>query len=667
MSKRLKGPAYISRAGPANEQSENTKNAISDGIDGQEPSQVDQHRAELKRPIATIPSEYQGMIYELYEAIQQADRAREQELFSQIPDGKIAQQVRVLLYGMLANARLTEMNDQIAGRSINSHSGMEMEMEGDLPRARPRVLDIQYLCEVAPVRVPARPWTTVTDSDDLVSHLVSLYLTWGYPFYAFFCVDTFVKHMQIGHLQSDFCSPFLVNALLANACFYSDYTEAYSLPGDVKRKGAHFLAEAESYLKSHQTDGRGDIRLASLQASLLLYERYSLSGYDDYGYTMLHRAIRMAESIGIVNSTRMLNLEAPHLTIDMKRSLQRTAWGLFQIDTIVHMNFLKRSQIKIVNLDRISRDETLPQAMWTPYPKKGNRRQSHMSQYFDEACRLSFIARDASWNLLRNDDGSIKRELYRRLCEWEEALPSILKQIEDPAPYILILRLSIAMTLDSIDDASWNRMRYHTLVINLCYHDLQSDILTGTTDFESASSDGDFNPQRIAVCSAREIAFLIRKFGTDYGLEYSHQFAMYAINVSLFCLLAQKDFDIRDPDFLSLTQGFSIVACRSQVGRHLFRAFKITIRSRSQAGLIKSPDDVSPGIIELLGARKDYIELDKWDHNAECLAEVDGERSFIRDIGVDPTVPGLHQMLKWYENLSLGQETQWKKNYASVF
>lgn len=158
------------------------------------------------------------MIYELYEAIQQADRAREQELFSQIPDGKIAQQVRVLLYGMLANARLTEMNDQIAGRSINSHSGMEMEMEGDLPRARPRVLDIQYLCEVAPVRVPARPWTTVTDSDDLVSHLVSLYLTWGYPFYAFFCVDTFVKHMQIGHLQSDFCSPFLVNALLANAC-----------------------------------------------------------------------------------------------------------------------------------------------------------------------------------------------------------------------------------------------------------------------------------------------------------------------------------------------------------------------------------------------------------------------------------------------------------------
>lgn len=111
------------------------------------------------------------------------------------------------------------------------------------------------------------------------------------------------------------------------------------------------------------------------------------------------------------------------------------------------MNFLKRSQIKIVNLDRIARDETLPHEVWTPYPKRGNLRQSYLSQYFDEACRLSFIARDASWNILRTDDGSIKRELYRRLCEWEKELPSTLKLKEDPAPYILILRFVVVSSL----------------------------------------------------------------------------------------------------------------------------------------------------------------------------------------------------------------------------
>lgn len=74
----------------------------------------------------------------------------------------------------------------------------------------------------------------------------------------------------------------------------------------------------------------------SCSDSLLIVDRYSLSGHDNYGYTMLHQAIAMAESIGIVNNTRMINLKAPHLTSDMKRSLQRTAWGLFQIDTCVH-------------------------------------------------------------------------------------------------------------------------------------------------------------------------------------------------------------------------------------------------------------------------------------------------------------------------------------------
>lgn len=192
-------------------------------------------------------------------------------------------------------------------------------------------------------------------------------------------------------------------------------------------------------------------------------------------------------------------------------------------------------------------------------------------------------------------------------------------------------------------------------------------MLRSDHDSISASSNGKFDAIKTALLSAREISSLVRKFGIDYGLEHSHQFAMYAINVSLFCLLAQEDFDVLDADFLSLTEAFSIVACRSQVGRHLFRAFKISVRSRNQAGLIKRPGDVPPGIRELLGPREKYDELDKWDHYAECLAAVDGEESFIRDIGIDPTVPGLHQMLKWYENLSIGVEVQWRKNTEPEF
>lgn len=57
-----------------------------------------------------------------------------------------------------------------------------------------------------------------------------------------------------------------------------------------------------------------------------------MSGDDDYGYSMLHRATEMAEALGIINSPQ-LNLDPSRMSEDMITSIKRTAWGLFQIDT----------------------------------------------------------------------------------------------------------------------------------------------------------------------------------------------------------------------------------------------------------------------------------------------------------------------------------------------
>ncbi|OQD70217.1 hypothetical protein PENDEC_c025G02945 [Penicillium decumbens] len=600
---------------------------------------------DITRAIAAEPSYDRDLLFELFEKARLADRSDQQKLLEMIQDGKSAQQLRAFLDGMLANVGLSELNDQITGRSSDAKRGTEIE--NDTPPARPRVMDIQYLCGIAPYSVPAKPWTTVTDSDDLVSHLVSLYLTWGYPFFAFFCRETFVKHMRSGQLNSDFCSPFLVNALLANACFYSDYSEAYSLPGDVKRKGAHFLAEAEQHLRSRQFESGSDIRLASLQATLLLYERYSMDGSDNFGYMMLHRAIGMAESLGIVNNTRKPRLEEAHMSKDMIRSLKRTAWGLFQIDTIVHMKFLRESHIKEVNVDRIDRDETPAEELWTPYPMQKEPRRSNMSLYFDESCKLSFIARDASGEMPRAPQGvKLKEEMYDRLQKWERELPRIFESRLCPAPYIFILR-----------------MRYHTLIINLYCYDLQN-VLAFRKDWEG-TSDSDISSSsasKTALLSAREIASLVEVYKEEYGLIYCHQFAMYAINLSLFCMLAQEAFDLLDPDFLLLTSAFSTLACRSKVGRHLFHAFKLSVRSRNQGGQ-RNMDDVSPVVKELFGPREDLIEPDRWDHYAEGLAEVEGTGSFLKELDVDPVIPGMLDMLKWYEKLSIGNAFQQGANH----
>lgn len=93
-----------------------------------------------------------------------------------------------------------------------------MEAYSRVPSFRPNIVDVHYLGGIVPYKASAKPWTTVTDDDALVSHLVSLYFTWDYPFYAFVDRDVLSRHILIGNVNSDFCSPFLVNALLANAC-----------------------------------------------------------------------------------------------------------------------------------------------------------------------------------------------------------------------------------------------------------------------------------------------------------------------------------------------------------------------------------------------------------------------------------------------------------------
>ena len=162
---------------------------------------------------------HRKLLFDHFEAANQGDRSEEERLLTVIGDDTSKREIRELVDGMLANERMAQINRKLLDRSEDGDD--EEGLENDVPQSRSRIMDIQYLCGSAPFKVPARPWTTVTDSDDLVSHLVSLYMTWGYPFYAFFCRDTFLKHMGSGNLNSDFCSPFLVNALLANACVRS--------------------------------------------------------------------------------------------------------------------------------------------------------------------------------------------------------------------------------------------------------------------------------------------------------------------------------------------------------------------------------------------------------------------------------------------------------------
>ena len=73
--------------------------------------------------------------------------------------------------------------------------------------------------ERAPIKVPAKPWTTVAQ-DGIVSELISAWFKWDDSFgYPFLDQELFLDEMRSGNVdRSRYCSRFLVNALCAFRC-----------------------------------------------------------------------------------------------------------------------------------------------------------------------------------------------------------------------------------------------------------------------------------------------------------------------------------------------------------------------------------------------------------------------------------------------------------------
>lgn len=133
-----------------------------------------------------------------------------------------------LLNLIRSNASLDEVRlyiDEQLGRDDLEHTPELEDVRTEIRRlaqsnvqSRRRVLDVNRLADTPVYNVPAKPWTRLSDDDSFVSHLVSLWFTWFHPTYNWIDRNLFIKDMQAGNLDCQYCSPFLVNIILADAC-----------------------------------------------------------------------------------------------------------------------------------------------------------------------------------------------------------------------------------------------------------------------------------------------------------------------------------------------------------------------------------------------------------------------------------------------------------------
>lgn len=169
----------------------------------------------------------------------------------------------------------------------------------------------------------SEPWTKVTQDNDLVKHLMELYFCWSHPFYTLFSKELFLADMARN--QNKYCSPLLVNAILAVGCQYSDRGDARAQPTDPSTVSDHFFTEAKRLLLENESSC-----LTTVQALGVMGLREASCNRDSSGFLYMGRCVRMLIELGLHLS---FGASSDKISPTELGARKVTFWGCFILET----------------------------------------------------------------------------------------------------------------------------------------------------------------------------------------------------------------------------------------------------------------------------------------------------------------------------------------------
>lgn len=143
------------------------------------------------------------------------------------------------------------------------------------------------------MKVAPGTWTGVTKDPNLVSHLLALYFCWEYPTFASLSKEHFMKDFLKGTHR--YCSPILVNALLALGCRFSTKPNTRANPNDPRTAGDHFFKEALRLFYRENNHHN----LTTIQALGIMSIREASCGRDSESWYYAGQSIRLAIEMGL--------------------------------------------------------------------------------------------------------------------------------------------------------------------------------------------------------------------------------------------------------------------------------------------------------------------------------------------------------------------------------
>lgn len=166
---------------------------------------------------------------------------------------------------------------------------------------------------------PSSSWTSITSDINLVQHLLALYFCWEYPTFASLSKEHFLQDFQDGRHR--YCSPILINALLALGCRFSTQPITRANPNDPYSHGDHFFEESQR-LFHQETDHHN---LTTVQALGIMSIREASCGRDSESWYCAGQSIRLAIEMGLHH----LQGEGDEDELAVQAA---TFWGAFALD-----------------------------------------------------------------------------------------------------------------------------------------------------------------------------------------------------------------------------------------------------------------------------------------------------------------------------------------------
>ncbi|ORY08948.1 fungal-specific transcription factor domain-domain-containing protein [Clohesyomyces aquaticus] len=404
--------------------------------------------------------------------------------------------------------------------------------------------DENYTCSrITPVPEEHKngTWSTVTQDIYFVNRLLELYFLWSHPFYVVFSHEAFYQDFRSG--RHKYCSPLLVNAILAYACHFSDESQARVDPDDPRTAGDHFFAEARRLLFENEEPS-----LTTTQALCVMALREPSAGRDSSGFMYMGRCMRMCVELGL----HLKDSIPPNLTESEIEVRKVTFWGCFVVDTAWSVCIGRITQLPraAITLDKPMLLEPNHAGY---YDKSGQSINGQVTTrlFIQESSVLAGLVNDNNFMFFAPRDRFTDRRLlqtHRNYQNWYQNLPSVLHLPDNvhvrPQPHILILH-----------------MYYHTIILHLFRPLLKVNLIHHNV-----------TPRQMCIDCANKVSDLLRHYRLHYNLRACQLVLTHILlSVCIVHLLYSKESQTNADNLLEGLQALEEVSTCHYFGTRAFR------------------------------------------------------------------------------------------------